>query len=205
MLKIYLARHGQDEDNEAGLLNGRRDKKLTALGEKQAESLARQIKDNNLSFSFVYSSPLERARRTAKIICERLDLGEPQILPGLIERDFGVLAGKKIKDFLSEYKGEIIKSDQVDYFLNIEGAETFPDLILRGQEILRIISERHQDGSILLVTHGDIGKMIYAAYYKLDWPVVLTQFHFGNSDLLILAPESKSEEAYVFKTKQFNT
>ncbi len=32
MLTIYVARHGQDKDNEAGILNGRRDMPLTLKG-----------------------------------------------------------------------------------------------------------------------------------------------------------------------------
>ncbi len=32
MLKIYLARHGQNEDNANGILNGHRDLPLTDIG-----------------------------------------------------------------------------------------------------------------------------------------------------------------------------
>ncbi len=62
----------------------------------------------------------------------------------------------------------------------------------------------HEDGSILLVTHGDVGKMIYAAYYNLGWKDVLTQFHFGNCELLLLSEDSPATEAHVFKQNQHN-
>jgi broad specificity phosphatase PhoE len=62
-------------------------------------------------------------------------------------------------------------------------------------------SDQH---SVLLVTHGDFGKMIYAAYYDLDWEEVLKQFHFGNSEVLLLAKNSPPEKAHVFETSQFN-
>ena len=65
MLKIFLARHGQDEDNARGLLNGRRDEPLTDLGIIQANKLAQEIKDIGLKFDVIYSSPLQRAFETS--------------------------------------------------------------------------------------------------------------------------------------------
>ena len=67
-MKIYLARHGQDEDNLNGILNGHRNKPLTSIGLNQAEALAGMIKENNIHFDVIYSSPLRRAFKTAEII-----------------------------------------------------------------------------------------------------------------------------------------
>jgi len=46
--------------------------------------------------------------------------------------------------------------------------------------------------------------MIYASYYNLDWKEILTMFHFGNSELLILSEDTKPEESHVFKIEQYN-
>lgn len=56
----------------------------------------------------------------------------------------------------------------------------------------------------LCVTHGDFGKMLYAAYYDLDWKDVLQQFHFGNSEILLLSEGSTSDQAHVFEIQQHN-
>lgn len=203
-LNIYLTRHGQDEDNVKGILNGHRNQKLTDLGEKQAHQLAESIRSSALIFSAVYSSPLQRAKHTAEIICSTLALPKPQISELLIERNFGIMTGRPLVDIELLCAPDLFKTETINYFLSPEGAETFPDLILRSHKLLDEIIARHKEGNILLVTHGDIGKMIYAAYYNLDWQDVLRQFHFGNSDLLILSPNSKAEDAHVFKNKQFN-
>ena len=55
-----------------------------------------------------------------------------------------------------------------------------------------------------MVTHGDIGKMIYAAYYNLDWQQVLTMFNFGNAEILLLAEDSVPEDTHIFNIKQHN-
>ena len=205
MLNIYLVRHGQDEDNEQGILNGHRDKPLTALGLNQAEQLAEYIDLHGLDFHKVYSSPLQRAHVTAEKITQKLDLVEPEILPQLIERDFGVMTGRKISEIESLCAPAILKTDTVIYFLEVEGAETFPDLIVRAQKLLDFIKDKHRDGKILLAGHGDFGKMVYAAYYNLAWEDVLRDFHFGNSELILLSDNIRPDEAQIFKTPQFNS
>ena len=55
MTKIYLARHGQDKDNEMRILNGHRDMPLTEIGLDQASQVAQKIKDSGIHFDKVYS------------------------------------------------------------------------------------------------------------------------------------------------------
>lgn len=205
MLKIYLVRHGQNEDNANGILNGHRDLPLTEIGIAQAREVAEKIKDAGLKFDVVLSSPLSRAFVTAEIISEVNGLSWPKVMPELIERDFGVMSGKPQSSIEAVCAPDIIKTETVTYFLSPEGAETFPDLLERAKRLLDKIKEEYKDGSILLVTHGDVGKMIYAQYYGLDWRDVLTLFHFGNSELLLLSPDSEAGEAHVFTILQHNT
>jgi len=204
MLKIYLARHGQDEDNFNGILNGRRDKPLTPLGRRQAFELSENIKKKGIQFVKVYSSPLKRTFETAQIITKNLGINPPEKWDLIIERDFGIMTGQphtKIKEMCSP---KIIETDTVTYFLSPQGAETFPDLIKRSKKILKTVKENHPDGNILLVTHGDIGKMIFTTYYQLDWKKVLKMFHLGNSDLILLAQNTTPAKAYIFKNNQVN-
>ena len=74
MLNIYITRHGQDLDNEKGILNGHRDNDLSLLGLNQAKELASLIAEKSLIFDKIYSSPLRRAFQTAKIIAEKFHL-----------------------------------------------------------------------------------------------------------------------------------
>ena len=204
MLKIYLARHGQNEDNAAGILNGHRDLPLTEVGRQQAYTLAEGMKEMGRQFDTVYASPLIRAYDTANIVATTLNLPAPETLKELTERNFGVLTGKPVKDIEKYCGANVIKTDTITYFLSPDGAETFPELLERARQILSKIQKQHSDGSVLLVTHGDIGKMIYAAYYDLPWMNILTMFHFGNSELLLLAHDSLPEEAHVIRIKQHN-
>jgi len=204
MLTIYIARNGQNKDNADGILNGHRDLPLTDVGRRQGRELAEGIKSAGLTFDVVYTSKLSRQYDTAETITEELGLPKPQIMPSLIERNFGVMTGKRIADIKALCSPQIIETKTITYFLCPEGAETFPQLFARGVKILAEVRERHPEGSVLLVTSGDIGKMVYAAYYNLPWEQVLTDFHFGNSELLILSESSSAKESHVIHIEQYN-
>lgn len=204
MLKIYLVRHGQNKDNAEGILNGHRDEPLTDIGIAQAHDLASRVKDSGVSFDKVYASPLQRAYKTAEIITDAIHLPKPEIMPELIERDFGVMTGRPQSKIVELCAPDILKTDTITYFLSPEGAETFPQLLERAKKLLAKIQQQHTDGNILLVTHGDFGKMVYTAYYNLDWLEVLKLFHFGNSDMLELSPESHHTKTHLHKIVQYN-
>lgn len=71
-MKLLMARHGQGEhqvqDNYAG-----HDPPLTPLGERQAHHLGAYLADHK-SVEAIYTSDLQRARRTAEIAAGYLDL-----------------------------------------------------------------------------------------------------------------------------------
>ena len=204
MTNIYIVRHGQNEDNANGILNGHRDLPLTETGIKQAQELAQNIKSTWILFSKVYSSPLQRAYITGKIITDSLEMDAPEKLDILIERDFGIMTGELMKDIEILCSPDIIKADIITYFLSPEWAETFPQLLDRAKKALAYIKSKHKDENILIATHGDFGKMLYAAYYNLDRKDVLTKFHFGNSEVLLLSPDISAEQAHIFQTTQYN-
>ncbi|MEY2986444.1 MAG: hypothetical protein RJB24_673 [Candidatus Parcubacteria bacterium] len=204
MTKIYIVRHGQDQDNANGLLNGHRDTSLTEIGIEQANQIATKIQGANLVFDKVYSSPLQRAYRTAEIIADKLHLSQPDKLDLLIERDFGIMSGQKVIDIENLCSPHILKTNTITYFLEAEGAETFPQVQDRASKVLEFLANNHNDQNLLLVTHGDLGKMLYAEYYNLYWREVLESFHFGNSELLLLSPDSPAEHTHICNIEQYN-
>lgn len=199
---IFIARHGQDEDNAAGILNGQRDKPLTELGRQQAQLLGDSIVEAELQFAAIYTSPLKRAAETAEIVSDVIGLAaKPVIIPELIERDFGIMTGKPISSIEEICGDAIIKSEVVTYFLNPEGGETFPELMDRGLVAMQKIRSQQASGKVLLVCHGDLGKMIYAAEAGKRWQDVLTDFHFGNAELIEITP---NQDAHLVKLPQHN-
>ncbi len=205
MTKIYLTRHGQDQDNAAGLLNGHRNTPLTDLGLQQAQTLTNFLKNHGPRIDKVYTSPLDRTIQTADIITSGLNLPPAQQLDLLIERDFGLMTGQKIADIDKLCAPDIIKSDTISYFLRPQNGETFPQLLERAGQLFDWLAKNNTADNILLVSHGDFGKMIYAAFYQLDWQEVLHKFHFGNTEVIILDKNSSpAADHKIYQTTQHN-
>lgn len=205
MNNYFVIRHGQDRDNAQGILNGHRDTPLTEIGITQANQLACDIKNLNLKIDLVLTSPLLRAKTTADIVTQINSFPSPTIEPLLIERKFGVMTGEKKSNIVKLCSPDIIVSEKINYFLNPTGAETFPDLITRSKKFFSKYDSQYNNKNILLVTHGDIGKMLYCSYYNLKWRDVLTAFHFGNSEMLKLSLDSTIENTKIISIKQYNS
>lgn len=97
MVNVYLLRHGQTDFNAQGnKYCGRTDIPMNEKGVRQANELREQLKD--MVFDAVFSSPLQRAADTARIVSGR----EPVRDERLIEIDFGLWEGKTRGDFAAE-------------------------------------------------------------------------------------------------------
>lgn len=183
MTKIYLVRHGQDEDNANGILNGHRRKPLTELGRKQANMIAEKLLD--LKIYDICSSPLTRAMETAEIIAGILRFATVRMIMDLTERDFGVLTGRPLTD-IPLLCNKIISFDGINYFLEADGAESYPDLYNRAKRVLDKIKLEYSHRNVVVVTHGDIGKMIRAVHQDLTWEQGLLQPHVDNCGIIEL-------------------
>lgn len=67
-MNIYIVRHGETDWNVQLKLQGRSDIPLNATGIEQAEQTGENLKKAGISFDKVYSSPLQRAVKTAELI-----------------------------------------------------------------------------------------------------------------------------------------
>lgn len=88
---FYLFRHGETEFNRLKLRQGQGvNVRLNGTGKKQAEELAKSAE--NLGIEVIYSSPLVRAKQTADIVAEKLNV-PVIIMSDLTEGDFGKAEG----------------------------------------------------------------------------------------------------------------
>ena len=71
-LDLFLLRHGDAGKRMAGAGGNSGDVPLTIVGREEIAIIARSVKDLNLKFSAIVTSPLKRAVQTAKIIAKVL-------------------------------------------------------------------------------------------------------------------------------------
>jgi probable phosphoglycerate mutase len=97
--EIWLARHGETDANAEGRVQGTIDEPLNDRGREQARALAEQAA--GLDLKALYTSHLSRARETAEIVGERVDL-TPTVDERFAESWRGDWEGRLIADIRSE-------------------------------------------------------------------------------------------------------
>ncbi len=141
---IYVIRHGQTELNTRGVLQGRSDHPLNETGIRQAKEAAERLK--GISFDAVYSSPLIRAVRTAKIVVPEL---EPILDERLIEMEYGPYEGMGLRDLAPEV---LVFFRDFVHNPAPEGMEPLDHVVRRAGAFLEDRCRR--EGNILVSTHA---------------------------------------------------
>jgi hypothetical protein len=90
MTELLLVRHGETDWNAEGRLQGHTDRPLSDYGRDQARQLADDLATE--AFDVIYASDLARARETAEIVAERLDV-PVNVDPDLREKNWGTWEG----------------------------------------------------------------------------------------------------------------
>jgi broad specificity phosphatase PhoE len=146
---FYFVRHSETLFNVYSRMQGRCDSPLTENGYHQAEVTADALK--NTHFDLAFSSPLERAWRTAKILTERHEGLKLQKCDGLMEVSYGDFEAVVITPYQKEIHERHVSKGWQDV-----GGESLDDVSLRIHDTLKQIIEQAKDGdTVLLVSHGN--------------------------------------------------
>src|SRR5262245_50021505 len=98
--EIHVIRHGETAWTESGQHTGLTDIPLTERGERQARRFGEHLRGR--SYMHVFTSPLQRARRT----CELAGFGAiARIDPDLVEWNYGKYDGLTRADILKQRPG----------------------------------------------------------------------------------------------------
>lgn len=150
-MNIYIVRHGETDWNREGIYQGQTDTSLNEKGRDDAKKLAVAL--NKIRFSCIYSSDLKRARETAEIINEYLNLSI-FYTRDLREMDFGRWTGVSVFD-MERIDPDLFKRWQDNpWDISPPGGETFKELTERVVKTIGEISHKHIDENVLVVSHG---------------------------------------------------
>lgn len=98
-MKLVIVRHGETNANAKKLIQGRIDNPLNKAGIKQAKNAGKILKDSNLKFDVVVSSPLSRALETAYLISRKINYkNDIYIEQKFVERNFSPFEMRTIKE-----------------------------------------------------------------------------------------------------------
>ena len=72
-MKFYLLRHGQTDWNLEGRLQGHKNIPMNRNGVKQMMEIAEHLHEINFKVDYIISSPLDRAKESARIVAEKIE------------------------------------------------------------------------------------------------------------------------------------
>ena len=185
---IIFVRHGQAENNTKRILAGRTEGvPLTKTGVEQAERISKYIK--HLDISAIYSSPIERAVSTAKIIADYNSLNY-ELDDRLIEIEMGKFTCMNYDDMFAKYGNVFLKFYQNDPVIAEHRVETFPHVRKRVLDIVDYVIKKHGSQNVVLVTHMDPIKSILSVVMDLK-PKTLFELVIANASLTIIKEQDK--------------
>lgn len=128
------------------------DLKLTINGESQARRIANYLKDE--IFTTVFTSPMQRAKQTAEIISQKLDLSINE--SGLLkDRDVGDAAGMSYKKVQTQFS-QLLSQSTFSSNFKFPGGETNGEVFDRAQQFVDkyISTSGGTNQNILIVSHS---------------------------------------------------
>lgn len=148
MTIVCLVRHGETDWNALGKIQGKTDIPLNERGAQQAMQCGQYFTASD--WDLIITSPLQRARRTAEIINETLEL--PLIeMEEFAEKHFGDAEGMTFEQRALTFPDRL--------YPNQEDNALFSERLAMG---LKIIHDRYPNKRILLVSHGGVINAILA-------------------------------------------
>ena len=158
MTTFLFLRHAHSTANGDGVLAGRTSGiSLSDLGRKQSRSLNNTLSD--IEPRYIFSSPLERCLQTVEPLARRMNK-KVRTLDGLIEMDYGLWSGKKLRHLAREPLWKKIQREPSSVIFP-EG-ESFNQAWRRIETTLKTLQIKYPKSTLLLCTHGDITKMAIA-------------------------------------------
>jgi len=185
---IIFLRHGQAKNNIERVLAGRTDGvSLTDKGIKQAQSIAKFLKP--MKISAIYSSPIERATKTAEIVAKhnKIDYTTDE---RLIELDMGKFTGQRYDEVFEKHGNVFLKFYEGQIEIAHNGVETFTEVKKRVLSMVDHLLKEHHDENVVLVTHMDPIKSMLATVMDLK-PQSLFELIIANGSLTVFREEGE--------------
>jgi broad specificity phosphatase PhoE len=167
---VYLARHGETAWTLSGQYTGLTDLPLTERGERNARRLEERLR--GLSFTRVFTSPLQRARRT----CELAGFGAvAEIDPDLVEWNYGDYEGQRTAEIRAKRPGwELFRDGCPRGESPAEAAARADRVVSRIRAVL---------GNVLLFSSGHFIRVLATRWIGLEVTAIARRFLLSTASL----------------------
>jgi broad specificity phosphatase PhoE len=164
LTKLYLLRHGEVAVAYHRIFGGRIDMDLSPRGHEQARHLAEMLRP--IQFDVLYASPMKRVQQTIAPLL-RQHRGEPVVLPGLREVDFGAWTGLNWEEVHAKFG--VRAADWLHQLEEaaIPEAESGAVFRARVEPCLRQILRDHAGQTVAVACHGGVIRMLLSILLEM--------------------------------------
>ena len=181
---IYLARHGETAWSLSGQHTGLTDLPLTARGERNASRLRQRLA--GLTFAKVFTSPLQRARRT----CELAGFGPvAEIDNVLLEWNYGEYEGRRTSEIRAERPNWQLFRD------GCPGGESPQQVAARADRA--VCRLRAVEGDVLLFSSGHFLRVLAVCWIGLELTTNARLFMLSTASLSAVGYEDSLERPVI--------
>ncbi len=165
MTKIYLVRHGQTAWNREEIFRGRADIPLNEIGFREAELIGEYLK--GMDIHVIYTSPLSRAKETARRIAQFFNL-KVQLLIGIIDMRFGKWEGRSLQEVQKTDRELYQQWREKPHIVRLPEGESLDEVRVRAMAALEGVIQYHHGMNIVLVSHRVVNKVIICGILGID-------------------------------------
>ncbi|UQS84257.1 histidine phosphatase family protein [Bombilactobacillus thymidiniphilus] len=190
MINVYIVRHGETNTNLERKVNGSAtDLPLNKRGVQQVKNLQANFITNKIDC--IYTSPLQRAQQTAKILNQKHH--KPVIIDKrLTEMNYGNWDGQDavlIKEDYPQVFDELgfFKENYSDYCTG----ETFAHLANRLASFWDDLLNKHDEENVLLVCHGTVSRCLIQNTLHIEHISQVGELQNAGVIKLIVSPISR--------------
>ncbi|MBD2099935.1 histidine phosphatase family protein [Leptolyngbya sp. FACHB-261] len=168
MTRIILVRHGESTYNALGLIQGRcDDSQLSEKGYAQAVQVGKAL--SSLKLNAVYTSPLQRARRTAEGILSQLESPPtPQTSEGLYEVNLPEWENLNHQAVREKYPDQYRLWHEEPHRLEMGNRFPILDLMVQARDFWQQMLVQHPGETVLLVGHSGINRALISTAVGLE-------------------------------------
>lgn len=166
-LTLYFLRHGQTAlSRDDAFCGSGLDPELTAEGVEMAQAFADAYRD--ISWSAVYSSPLQRTTQTARPLCEALGL-KMEVRDDLKEIGYGKWEGQTKETVNRDYHDDYLRWLADPAWYPPTGGELAVTIAHRALRVIEEIKRRFDaGGNVLVVSHKATIRIILCSLLGID-------------------------------------
>jgi broad specificity phosphatase PhoE len=163
-MRAIVTRHYKTLINASEQILGWGDSPRDRGWKADVEFVCDRIKENGIKFDAVYSSDLERARKTAMFHAKRIGILIIHDTPALNEVNYGILYKKK-KKWVAENYPQHKKDPDLVY---PEG-ESFRQMQERSVNYLSTLAVTHPQQTVLIVVHAGVIRGLVSHFLGLNY------------------------------------